>query len=98
MEKGCCWGEGGFAACCPWEAVIGNADIDRGVIGKLITLNKRAKVSGIALRLCEMSPAVMAVFRGIWPGDGLAGVFAVLKPPPKNDGGRAFPEYDEEEE
>ena len=40
-------------------------------------------------------PAVEEVFRRIRPGDGPAGVFAVLKPPPKNDGGRAYPQSDD---
>lgn len=65
--------------------------ISSAFLGKLVTLNVRAKASGIGLQLCDVPPA-------IWPGDdGLAGMFAVLKPPPRDDSGRAYPEYDDEE-
>lgn len=68
----------------------GVESISSAFLGKLVTLNVRAKASGIGLQVCDVPPA-------IWPGDdGLAGVFAVLKPPPKDDSGRVYPEYDDE--
>ena len=76
----------------------GVESISSALLGTLVTVNWKAKASGVTWRLRDMSPAVAEVFRRIWPGDGPAGVFAVLKPPPKNDGGRAYPEYDEDED
>jgi anti-anti-sigma regulatory factor len=72
--------------------------ISSAFIGKLVVFHKRAKNAGVPYRLAEISPAVHDVFLRIWPGDGPAGVVAVLKPPPKNDGGRAFPPVDGDNE
>lgn len=68
--------------------------ISSALIGKLVLLNKRAKASGVTWHMCDMSPNVAEVFRRLGPGDGGIGVFAKLKPPPKNDGGRVFPPTD----
>ncbi len=75
----------------------GVESVSSALIGKLVTVNKKAKSEGVAWRLCDVSPAVAEVFRRSWPGDGPVGVFAVLKPPPKNDSGRTYPEYDDED-
>ena len=52
--------------------------ISSALIGKLVLVNKKAKSSGVVLRLCDMSPAVAEVFRRIFPSDGPSGVGAVL--------------------
>ncbi|NLS96198.1 MAG: STAS domain-containing protein [Planctomycetaceae bacterium] len=75
----------------------GVESISSALVGKLIIVHKKAKTAGVAWRLCEASPPVAEVFRRSWPGDGPAGVFAVPKPPPRTDGGRAYPEYDDED-
>ncbi len=75
----------------------GVESISSALIGKLVTVNKRARAAGISCRMCDVSPAVAEVFRRSRPGDGPAGVFAVPEPPLKNDSGRACPEYDDED-
>jgi hypothetical protein len=51
--------------------------ISSALIGKLVLVNKKAKSLGVVWKLCQMSPAVVEVFRRILPGDGPPG-FGVL--------------------
>jgi hypothetical protein len=70
--------------------------ISSAFLGKLVILNKRAETASVPWRLVEVSPVVYEVFRRAWPGEGPAGVIAVLKPPPKNDGGYVRPPVDDD--
>ena len=74
----------------------GVESVSSAFLGKLMTVDKRARAAGILWRLCDTPLPIAELFRKIWPGDGPTGVFAVLKPPPKNDSGGAYPEHDEE--
>jgi len=72
------------------------------MIGKLVVLNKTAKVAGVVLKFCSISPNVLEVFKitrldnifKIIDDDdpGTAGSLARLIRPPDTGGGQASPE------
>lgn len=84
--------------------------VSSAMIGKLVLLNKKAKVAGVALRFCNVSPNVLEVFtitrldkvfKKIDDDDddlGTAGSLARLIRPPNTDGGRALPERTDDDD